>query len=752
MVRYYANMFTASGMLTQTKENVYDQKESLVAICGIAGVSTAVAMMVSSKFFLPSFMSFAYAACIVLVPLAYRILGRVWVRFCNLLISSRCPTSPATASSLSSRKDNGSWGWFIIMQLMLVLTFWSAALVSANGYVSEFYSLLLSFGCFNALCVAVMVTHGVGGKLKHESYRFYQPFEGGMAFCVLQALSWALFSLSLFFLLMHILVVSANLLQFCGTCFLKAQMGQSSILFGASSTGVIAEILMTLSLFVFHGDEIPRKTLSKIRRALSSPSLASLLQDEVRPECRSLSALHRDRNEYGKFSVSLYRSPSSPYMHLSPTEVKSDVKDVQKVQRKRKSDMKKTMMRGLENWNFPVDELVEATEIITDVGRQKLRFLDNWDVDLPLTPGKLPLFSQVTFQAGAVVPIVLAGFHLLLKGTIQRVSAEIFLTNAPFIIIPTSVLLMLMVMYVVPPRRVLRARRSRKSGIDAWDHLYEEEEEIGSSGHVKKFPRQSMALWNFLGEQEDFVDSTPKQISNVSKERRGLDLWGSDNTDSSSSEKHPRKKKTSFSQWDALKDLPENELSTPLLQADNQKKALKNWNAMDSIDDLLEDVSEEKCVEETHYSNFAQKNIKISTKNGMRCFDFLREAPVQDQTPQPAGKIEKSKPRKRKFMELWNWDSAGDVALLASHGPDCQTGKRKGLDLWSLPNFVAGKTEGGKSKTRRMHRERNCGIGIWDHINDHVDYATSNETKMSNGSLQQKRKRNLDLWNQEAVL
>jgi len=69
MVRYYANMFTASGMLTQTKENVYDQKESLVAICGIAGVSTAVAMMVSSKFFLPSFMSFAYAACIVLVVL-----------------------------------------------------------------------------------------------------------------------------------------------------------------------------------------------------------------------------------------------------------------------------------------------------------------------------------------------------------------------------------------------------------------------------------------------------------------------------------------------------------------------------------------------------------------------------------------------------------------------------------------------------------------------------------------------------------
>jgi len=188
------------------------------------------------------------------------------------VISKKC--NVPEPKKLGEKSQNSTWRWFVVLQLVLVLSFWSATLF-ANGYTSESMSLLISFGCFTSLCVAVLVTHGVGGKLKYESYRFYQPFEGGTTFCILQAFGWALFSISLFFIVLHFLLTSANMLQFCGQCILKAHLGRSSILIGASSTGVVSEVLMALSLLVFHDEDLKKNTLRKIRRVLSSSTLAA---------------------------------------------------------------------------------------------------------------------------------------------------------------------------------------------------------------------------------------------------------------------------------------------------------------------------------------------------------------------------------------------------------------------------------------------------------------------------------------------
>mmetsp|Transcript_13928 Transcript_13928/g.28146 ORF Transcript_13928/g.28146 Transcript_13928/m.28146 type:complete len:95 (+) Transcript_13928:77-361(+) len=66
--RYYSEMFSASGMLSLTREKQnLESRSSFLAICGIACLSTLVAIAVSAKFFLPSYISLAYAICVFLV-------------------------------------------------------------------------------------------------------------------------------------------------------------------------------------------------------------------------------------------------------------------------------------------------------------------------------------------------------------------------------------------------------------------------------------------------------------------------------------------------------------------------------------------------------------------------------------------------------------------------------------------------------------------------------------------------------------
>jgi len=63
---YYSSMFSASGMLAH-EDKAIEKKDSFITICGMAGLTTIMAIAVSTKFFLPSYISIAYAGTVFLV-------------------------------------------------------------------------------------------------------------------------------------------------------------------------------------------------------------------------------------------------------------------------------------------------------------------------------------------------------------------------------------------------------------------------------------------------------------------------------------------------------------------------------------------------------------------------------------------------------------------------------------------------------------------------------------------------------------
>ena len=239
-------------------------------MCSVA--TFLVGFLVSSSIWLPTYFAAAYVGCVLIVPLIFRVLGDLWVKACNSLIQKNCSGRKPEASQGTSRKT--IWFSFIALQVTLCILCWIGSIANSNGYFSESTSAFLSFAIFNSLCVAGLVTHGVGGKLKHSNYKFYQPFSGGTAFCVIQGMAWCLWSASLLAIAVHFLVTSASLMQFCGNCLLKSPLNQGSILLGASSSGVAGEILLAFSLLFFQDDTIiSKKTKGAFRRAFSSPSL-----------------------------------------------------------------------------------------------------------------------------------------------------------------------------------------------------------------------------------------------------------------------------------------------------------------------------------------------------------------------------------------------------------------------------------------------------------------------------------------------
>mmetsp|Transcript_36167 Transcript_36167/g.58046 ORF Transcript_36167/g.58046 Transcript_36167/m.58046 type:complete len:846 (-) Transcript_36167:106-2643(-) len=747
VVRYYATMFSASGMLSNSNAKEYNvyTSNSFIAICGIACVGTAIAMTVTARFFLPSYMSVAYGACILLVPLAYRALGSMWIRFCNLMISSRCSVSAPSktlsqnGSRVSPRASEKFWGWFIIMQVMLVVAFWSATLINANGFNSEALSLLLSFGCFNALCVAVIVTHGIGGRLKHAGYKFYQPFEGGIVFCVLQAISWALFSLSLFFLLMHILVTSANLLQFCGHCILKAQLGQSSILFGASSTGVVSEILMVLSLLVFHGDEIPKKTLSKIRRAFSSPSLASLIEEDSPSFARhrakkgfatpTFARLHPNHEEAGlrcRGSNSVHRSPSSPSMYMPPLPPTVSSASLKRRFSFKGSDQKMVVggaaphwevireekhrqqrwlpsSRGLDNWGdevaSPMVDLIggAATEEETrrsELARKgRIKGLSNWEVELPvnvtndsalhMVAAKLSMVSwEAHLRILAFIPISIALSCRIAQGSNNFVLMSV---GSIFAVILFSVLFLGRIALLSSRSSLLNQHRG---GHRHRRHHYPK----GKAGH-----RRGLCDWDFLEDldTDDFVPDEEEEAEIRSDARHSISLW--DSMDAATSLSAPqnddrvrtdRHNRHGIAIWGGdfadVSDDHENEQgidsnNASYRRSDNRNKgSLGNW-------DYYEHVSSSLSSLPPRHRHCEKKKKKAQKLLGN--WDFLDNVQEEEEGEQITRDFCKDASSKR---SLSLWDSMATVeevtatAATQSSSTKKRRRRRRGLDSWKV--------------------------------------------------------------------
>ena len=174
------------------------------------------------------------------------------------MLQENAPKLTGSKSKTTSR----SWWSFIAMQLMLA----SASLISSYAArVATLDHLLgrgiasMATGLFSVfcLCLAIVATHGVGGRLKYDDFNFYQPFAGGAAFCVLQGVSWTLFSMSVFAIgLQSFCSVTTYLQITCFSCIERTLLGATGgddrwILTSASTLGFLSEIMMILSLFAF---------------------------------------------------------------------------------------------------------------------------------------------------------------------------------------------------------------------------------------------------------------------------------------------------------------------------------------------------------------------------------------------------------------------------------------------------------------------------------------------------------------------
>jgi len=263
-------------------------------------------------FLSPSLVAWASVVSLLAVPLIYWVLGRAWVRFCKAITKRTClAAQPPHLKDKRWRKRDLFFVSFIGLQIGLSVVSLCASLLNAISE-SKVLSLLTGMGCFVSLSLVSFGTHGVGGKLRHNKlYRFYQPFEGGTLYCILQASSWILFSLSFLLIGLH---SSCTLLCLMGRCSLNAVgtfssipipsvVGSSSgrivarlvtatdgILIPATSAAVVAEILLVISLTVFEARYRPSATdhreeegTQEALSSLPSPSLPPLPKSSSSP-------------------------------------------------------------------------------------------------------------------------------------------------------------------------------------------------------------------------------------------------------------------------------------------------------------------------------------------------------------------------------------------------------------------------------------------------------------------------------------
>lgn len=178
------------------------------------------------------------------------------VHMCRSILDSKIPK---IAQKREKSVSKSRWWSFIALQLVLA---GSALLASVMSQIVTLEEVVgrgvasATTGIFSVfcLCLAVIVTHGIGGRLKHNDFEFYQPFTGGALFCTLQGISWTLFSISVFAIGLQSFCSTVTYLQItCFACLEKTLRGYDEgwVFTSASSLGLLAEVMMVLSLFAF---------------------------------------------------------------------------------------------------------------------------------------------------------------------------------------------------------------------------------------------------------------------------------------------------------------------------------------------------------------------------------------------------------------------------------------------------------------------------------------------------------------------
>ena len=157
--------------------------------------------------------------------------------------------------------------------ILTVLGIFLAAIVeSKNKTLSPASHISLQSLVTSALLFGVPLTHILTGRAAHSQYSLFQPFRGGWAFVLLQALGWTLWTLAVASSVASLFLVSRNE-------YIKG------IISGAGVAGVIAQGMMLLSLKYFDsrlalGMKRAGKTMKVSRKLASQRNVLEGLKEE----------------------------------------------------------------------------------------------------------------------------------------------------------------------------------------------------------------------------------------------------------------------------------------------------------------------------------------------------------------------------------------------------------------------------------------------------------------------------------------
>jgi len=266
--QYYRMLLRDSGIWTSPdtmEEGNFAPRLSRVATSFL--FTTVLCLFILNRFLAAPILVGSFFTCLVLVPLIYWTLGGGWVRFCRYVTEA---IDSALHCGQSQNRGDRKWrkrhffAGFLILQFLLVGVNFGASIATEMIDENELASLVTGICCFISLSLVAFGTHGVGGKLRHACYRFYQPFEGGLPYCILQGAAWILFSASFLMIGAHSVCSFLCLIGRCSGCVLSTLssrvqtpapsadlIGPDTMLVPATSAAVLAEILLVTSIFVY---------------------------------------------------------------------------------------------------------------------------------------------------------------------------------------------------------------------------------------------------------------------------------------------------------------------------------------------------------------------------------------------------------------------------------------------------------------------------------------------------------------------
>lgn len=787
---YYQTMFSKSAGGTAIKANRIVESSEFSVVVGIACAATvAFAAVIGAGFFLPLQVALAYCVSLFLVPLAYRVLGRMWVRFCKLLIRSRCTGGQQNLRSKPSARKS-FWAYFIGMQLCLVIFFWFASMANDSGYFSESVSLLISVGAFNAICVSVLVTHGVGGTLKHAGYKFYQPFQGGLKFCILQGIGWSLLSVSLVFIVVHLLITSANLMKFCGSCLLAERLRGSSILVGASSTGVLAEVLMACSLLVFNDDKLKKETLSSVKRAFSTPSsLHKLIQKplarfaaartSLRPQRPSLPVIPSPRLE-------AQQGPPSP-LDLPVVELGASAHDSKKHilnTTARQSKALPTLKRSLSTTAVPLLNQRKAAAVAEKKPKRnaiRRRGTRRTGVELWGQAHDEALAAAAPLQGStletrlrlvSLIPIAAAVAHAVMSSRHATATGWALLRLAGPIVVSIGCALWLLVRILdnaatthAAADQQTRSKRNKIRGIDGFDYL-EPAAEVArtkppspdqtistatTQAHRRRRARRGLGAWDAVDPVEAILpvaDDTPARVRPRRRRRRRATLMDGlapvvDILPSAerNNRVRPRRRRAArvrrhLGLWDSMDAVAEDAAPAspkcPTMRG--RVRGLCGWDALRGLGATGEGAMQYGTVR----AGAATLRRPRQGRRGARKLGlwdiFIGMGGLRDTGRTATATTERAYSRREKTVGLSNWDGMSSTADLVGRtgSPVGHRRQKRHLGLWDpLSGLCPRQRQSGIPLKQRKGR-RLRGLDNLDGLADVADWSAQAPAKKTN--------------------